>query len=55
MNDLKRYNLLHLVAHLFETLRYKPEGRSFDFGVVIGFFVEIILPAVIWSWSLLSL
>jgi hypothetical protein len=38
MNDLKRCNLVHLVAHLFETLRYKPEGRGLDFGVVIGIF-----------------
>jgi len=39
MNNLKCYNLLLLVAPLFETLRYKPEGRGFDSGVIIGIFL----------------
>jgi len=48
MNNLKCYNLLLLVSPLFETLRYKPEGRGFDSGVVIEIFnFEIIFPAAI--------
>jgi hypothetical protein len=38
MNNLKCYNLLLLVVQLFETPRYKPEGRDFDSVVVVGIF-----------------
>jgi hypothetical protein len=37
-----------LVAQLDEALRYKPEGRGFDF-------IDIILPAALWHWGRLSL
>jgi len=40
MNNLKCYNLLFLAAPLFETLRYKSEGRGFNSGFVIGIFFE---------------
>ena len=41
------------VAQLVEALSYKPEGREFDSP--LGIFVDIILPAVIWSWVRFSL
>jgi hypothetical protein len=39
MNKLKSYNLLHLVALLFETLRYKPDSRGFDSSGVTEIFL----------------
>jgi hypothetical protein len=54
MNSLKFYNLLLLVAQLFETTCYKPESRGFDSNLSLEFFVEIILPAAIRSRSRLS-
>jgi hypothetical protein len=36
------------VAQLFETLRYKPEGREFDSRLSLEFFIDIILPAALW-------
>jgi len=39
------------VAHLLEALRYKPEDRRFDFPIMsLEFFIDIILPAALWSW-----
>jgi hypothetical protein len=41
-------NWEHAVAHFFEALRYKPEGRGFDFRMVsLEIFIVIILPAVL--------
>ena len=41
------------MAQLVEALRYKPEGRGFDFE--FEFFIDIILPAALWSWVRLRL
>jgi hypothetical protein len=35
------------VAQLVEALRYKAEGRGFDFPMVSEFFIDIILPATL--------
>jgi len=38
------------VAKLVQELRYKPEGRGLDFPILsLEFFIEIILPAALWS------
>jgi hypothetical protein len=40
------------VAQLVEALRYKSEGGGLDYPMVsLEFFIEIILPAALWSWS----
>ena len=39
----------HAVVQLVEALRYKSEGRGFDFPMVsLEFFINIILPAALW-------
>jgi len=44
------------VAQLAEELRYKSEGRSFDFRPMdsSGFFTDLILPPILLPWVLLS-
>jgi len=40
------------VAQLVEALRYKPEGRGFDFPIVsLEFFIDIIFPVALWPWG----
>jgi len=44
-------NVGHPVAQLVKALRYKPEGRGFDFRWGhLGIFIDIILLAVLCPW-----
>ena len=37
---------------MVKALRYKPEGRGFDFRRrLLEFFIVIILPAALWHWG----
>jgi len=44
----------HMVAQLVEGLRFELEGRRFA-SVLLEFFIDIIIPAALWSWDGLSL
>ena len=44
-----------LAAHLVASLRYKPEGRGFDYlWCHWNFFINIILLASLWPWGWLA-
>ena len=50
--DVASLWLEHALAHWVEVLRYKPEGRGFDFRWCYwNFSFYIILPAGLWSWG----
>jgi hypothetical protein len=45
----------HEVAYLVEALRYKTEGRRFEFRIRWNFSVYLIIPVALWPWGRLSL
>jgi hypothetical protein len=49
-NQYVNYDREHAVAQLVEALRYKPEDRRFQM-VSLEFFIDIILPAALWTWG----
>ena len=49
LGNFEAGTLGHAVAQLVEALRYKREGRGFEFPMVsLEFFIDIILPAALW-------
>jgi len=42
----------HAVAQFVEALRYKPEGREFDFPILsLELLIDIIVLATLWPWG----
>jgi hypothetical protein len=40
------------MAQLVEALRYKPEGRGFEFRwCTLEFFIDVILQLALWLWG----
>ena len=54
INTITRH-IGHPVAQLVEALRYKARSRVRFPLVLLEFFIDIILPAALWTWSWLSL
>jgi hypothetical protein len=40
-----------MMALLAEVLHYKPNGREFEFRLLVEIFMEIIVPAAVWLWG----